>query len=156
MATGTAAFTSQAQPAASPSIFRRLSAFFYTHPRLTLILTLSLPILWLGVVYLGAIGAMLAQSFFYVDGFTGLIVREFSFRTYQDLFTAANLDIFVRTAGMAAVVTVASALIAFPLSYYMARYASSRIRGLLYLGIMLPLWSSYLVRVYSWKLILAD
>jgi putative spermidine/putrescine transport system permease protein len=153
----TAVVTPETQPIAPRSIFRRLSTFFYTHPRLTLILTLGLPILWLGVVYLGAIGAMLAQSFFYVDGFTGLIVRQFSFVTYQSMFTdASNLDIFARTAIMAAAVTLASALIAFPLAYYMARYASSRVRGLLYLGIMLPLWSSYLVRVYSWKLILAD
>src|SRR5690606_33869302 len=88
--------------------------------------------------------------------FSGRIVRQFSTRTYQDLFTQANIAIMLRTAGMAAAVTVAAALIAFPLAYYMARYASGRIRGLLYLAVMIPLWSSYLVRVYAWKLILAD
>ena len=65
-------------------------------------------------------------------------------------------DIVLRTVGMAAAVTIVCALIAFPLAYYMARYASYRIKGLLYLGVMLPLWSSYLVRVYAWKLILAQ
>ena len=85
-----------------------------------------------------------------------MIVRQFSTRTYQQLFVQANIDIMLRTVGMAAAVTVACALIAFPLAYYMARYASYRIKGLLYLGVMLPLWSSYLVRVYAWKLILAQ
>jgi putative spermidine/putrescine transport system permease protein len=62
----------------------------------------------------------------------------------------------LRTVLMAAVVTVTCAILAFPLAYYMARYATYRVKGLLYLGVMLPLWSSYLVRVYSWKLILAQ
>ncbi len=138
-----------------PSLPRRLVNFFYRHPRLTLVLMLALPLLWLGVFYLGALSAMLVQSFFYLDSFSGVVIRQFSGRTYAEMLTQANLDVVVRTAGMAAVVTIAAALIAFPLAYYMARYASSRIKGLLYLGVTLPLWSSYLVRVYSWKLILA-
>jgi putative spermidine/putrescine transport system permease protein len=112
--------------------------------------------LWLGVFYLGSLGALLAQSFFRLDGFTGRIVREFGFTTYQQLASDANRDIIVRTVVMAAVVTVACAFIAFPLAYYMARYASYRVRGLLYLLVLLPLWSSYLVRVYIWKIILAQ
>jgi len=67
----------------------------------------------------------------------------------------ANLDIVLRTAGMASAVTLSTAMLAFPLAYYMARYASKRIKGFLYLAVLLPLWSSYLVRVYAWKLILA-
>ena len=137
-------------------VWRRLSTFFYRHSRLTLVLTLSLPLLWLGVIYLGSLGALLTQSFFYLDGFTGLVRREFTLRTYQELFLQSNVDIMIRTVVMAALVTVTCALLAFPLAYYMARYASYRVKGLLYLGVMLPLWSSYLVRVYSWKLILAQ
>jgi putative spermidine/putrescine transport system permease protein len=117
---------------------------------------LALPMLWLGVFYLGSLGALLAQSFFRLDGFTGRIVREFGLQTYQQLFTAANLDIIWRTAIMAVAVTVTCALLAFPLAYYMARYANYRIRGILYLAVLLPLWSSYLVRVYTWKIILAQ
>jgi putative spermidine/putrescine transport system permease protein len=143
----------------APSNFwRQLSAFFYRHSRFSLILTLSLPLFWLGVVYLGSLAALLTQSFFHLDpsGFAVTIKREFTLQTYQELFTPANIDIAVRTAFMAAAVTVTCALLAFPLAYYMARYASYRVKGLLYLGVMLPLWSSYLVRVYSWKLILAQ
>ncbi|MBC8099608.1 MAG: ABC transporter permease, partial [Armatimonadetes bacterium] len=141
-------------PAEAPA--RRFFTFFYNHPNLSLALLLLLPLGWLIGVYLGSISTLLVQSFFYIDDFSGRIIREFSLRTYGDLFTPSNLDIVARTAGMAAAVTVAAALIAFPLAYYIARYATPRLRGLLYLAVMLPLWSSYLVRVYAWKLILAD
>lgn len=138
------------------TIWRRISAFSHRHPNLTLFALLSVPLLWLIVIYLGSIGAMLMQSFFRMDPFTGRVVREFGYSTYQALLTPANIDIILRTVLMAASVTVACAVIAFPLSYYFARYASRRTRSILYLGVMLPLWSSYLVRVYAWKLILAD
>jgi putative spermidine/putrescine transport system permease protein len=141
--------------AGPPSALQRLSTGLYLRPRLLLALLLGPPILWLGVVYLGALAALLAQSFFHVDEFSGLVVREVSLATYGQLFTAANLDVIVRTTVMAATVTVAAAVLAFPLAYYMVRRASLRLKALLYLGVMLPLWSSYLVRVYSWKLILA-
>jgi putative spermidine/putrescine transport system permease protein len=134
---------------------QRLSTWLYRHPRLALAILLAPPLAWLGVVYLGSLLALLAQSFFYLDGFTGLIVREFTLRTYGELFTGSNLDIILRTTVMATAVTLACALIGFPIAYYMARYAGPRLKPLMYLGVMLPLWSSYLVRVYSWKLILA-
>jgi putative spermidine/putrescine transport system permease protein len=134
---------------------QRLSTALYLHPRLLLFLLLAPPLAWLGIVYLGSLLSLLVQSFFAIDEFSGKIVREFSLRTWRELFTLSNLDIVVRTTAMAAVVTVAAALLAFPLAYYMVRYASLRTKALLYLGVMLPLWSSYLVRVYSWKLILA-
>jgi len=113
------------------------------------------PLLWLGVVYLGAMFALLVQSFFSIDEFTGLIQRTFTLRTYAELLRPAHLDIILRTAAMAAAVTLASAVIAFPIAYFMARYATGRAKTLFYLAVMLPLWSSYLVRVYAWKLILA-
>jgi len=139
--------------AASPT--RRLSIYLYRRPALALTLLLAPPLLWLGVVYLGSLFALLLQSFFTLDSFTGQVVRKLTLANYRDLFVAANIDIIVRTASMAAAVTVAAAVVAFPISYYMARYATPRGRALLYLGVLLPLWSSYLVRVYSWKLILA-
>jgi putative spermidine/putrescine transport system permease protein len=114
------------------------------------------PLLWLGVVYLGSLGALLAQSFFSLDEFTGQMVREVSLATYAELLGGqANLDIIGRTVLMAAAVTLGCALIGFPIAYYAARYASPRGKALFYLAVMLPLWSSYLVRVYAWKLILA-
>jgi putative spermidine/putrescine transport system permease protein len=118
-------------------------------------LLLCLPLSWLGVVYLGSIFAFLIQSFFSIDEFTGLIQRVPTLKTYAELFQPAHLDIIVRTTTMAAAVTVAAGIVAFPVAYYMARYATGRTKTLFYLAVMLPLWSSYLVRVYAWKLILA-
>jgi putative spermidine/putrescine transport system permease protein len=140
---------------ASRSSFRRASTVLYLHPRLFLSLLLTPPLLWLGVVYLGSLFALLAQSLFFVDEFSGMVVREPSLNTYRQLFTVANGDVILRTTLMAGAVTLAAVLIAFPLGYYMVRYAGARTKAVLYLGVMLPLWSSYLVRVYSWKLILA-
>lgn len=151
------ATTSLPAPASPSSGIRRLANYFFRHPNIALILMLLPILVWLGVVYLGSLSAMLAQSFFSLDGFSGRVIREFTLRTYSQMVSdATNIDIVLRTVGMAAVVTIACALIAFPLAYYMARYANYRIKGLLYLGVMLPLWSSYLVRVYSWRLILAQ
>jgi putative spermidine/putrescine transport system permease protein len=98
---------------------------------------------------------LLLQSFFRLDNFTGQVVRQFTLSSYLQLFTRANLDIFTRTVGMAVAVTLAAVMLAFPLAYTMALYASPRVKALLYLSVVLPLWSSYLVRVYAWKLILA-
>jgi len=132
-----------------------LSDLFWRRPRLLLFLMLAPPVLWLGIVYIGSLFALLAQSFFSIDEFSGLINHEFTLKTYGDLFQAANLDIILRTVTMAALVTLASAVIAFPIAYYAARYARGRWKALFYLGVMLPLWSSYLVKIYAWKLILA-
>ncbi|HEY7412896.1 MAG TPA: ABC transporter permease [Vicinamibacteria bacterium] len=133
----------------------RPARWLYAHPRAALLLLLAPPLLAFALLYLGSLAALVVQSFFSLDGFTGLVVRRFTLATYRDLFTAANLDIARRTLVMASAVTVADALLAFPLAYFMARHASGRIKALLVLAVLLPLWSSYLVRVYSWKLILA-
>ena len=149
------AVTSSLLAGQSRSLGRRAATFFYRRPRLALALLLAPPLLWMGVVYLGSLAALLIQSFFHLDDFTGQVVRQFTLATYRDLFTRVNLDIAARTAFMAAIVTLAAALLAFPLAYYMARYASPRTKALLYLAVVMPLWSSYMVRVYAWKLILA-
>ena len=149
------ASTAPASPPRAASPAARLSTFLYLRPRLLLALLLGPPLLWLGVVYLGSLFALLVQSFFHLDDFTGLIVRRFTLQTYQALLTPANFDIFLRTTSMAASVTLAAAAFAFPLAYYIARYASPHPRAALYLAVTMPLWSSYLVRVYSWRLILA-
>ena len=113
------------------------------------------PLAWLGIVYLGSLLTLLAYSFFALDDFSGVIAPELTLRTYAQLFDGANLDIIGRTVMMAAAVTLADAAIAFPIAYYAARYARGRSKALFYLAVMLPLWSSYLVKVYAWKLILA-
>ncbi len=133
----------------------RLSGLFWRRPRVLLALLLTPPLLWLGVVYLGSLIALLVQSFYSIDEFSGVVKEEFTLKTYAELFRAQNLDIILRTLAMAALVTLASAVIAFPIAFYAARYARGRWKAVFYLGIMLPLWSSYLVKVYAWKLILA-
>jgi putative spermidine/putrescine transport system permease protein len=133
----------------------RTSDYLFRRPRLFLAILLGPPLLWLGVVYVGALLALLSQSIFSLDQFSGLIVYEPTLATYAELLSRSNLDIILRTVLMAAAVTVAAAAVAFPIAYYAARYARGRWKALFYLGVMLPLWSSYLVRVYAWKLILA-
>ena len=136
-------------------VLGRLSDELWRRPQMFLFLLLLLPLLWLGVVYLGALIALLVQSFFAIDEFSGLINRQPTLKTYGELFDPTNLDIIVRTVNMAMVVTIASAIVAFPIAYYAARYARGKWKVFFYLGIMLPLWSSYLVKIYAWKLILA-
>lgn len=133
----------------------RASDILWQRPRLLLLLLLTPPLLWLGIVYLGSLSALLLQSFFSIDEFTGLIKYELTLKTYGELLRPANYDIIIRTVTMAASVTVAATIVAFPIAYYAARFARGRWKALFYIGVMLPLWSSYLVKVYAWKLILA-
>jgi putative spermidine/putrescine transport system permease protein len=133
----------------------RVSTWLHVRPRIALALLLAPPLAWMGVVYLGSLVSLVVQSFFHLDDFSGLVVRRFTLATYRDLFTRAHGDIVLRTVSMAAAVTVADAVLALPLAYYLARYAGPRMRAALTLAVLMPLWSSYLVRVYFWKLILA-
>jgi putative spermidine/putrescine transport system permease protein len=132
-----------------------LADWLYQRPKHFLFLLFLPPLLWLGIIYLGSLFFMLAHTFFSIDDFSGLIVYEPTLSTIAQLFQPANYDIILRTIVMAALVTVASAVIAYPLAYFAARYAKGKWKAVFYLLIMLPLWSSYLVKVYSWKLILA-
>ncbi|MEQ1768406.1 MAG: ABC transporter permease [Devosia sp.] len=132
-----------------------LSDLFWRRPKMLVFLLLLPALLWLGIVYVGSLLTLLIQSFFYLDDFSGVIVRVFSLRTYGELFKPQNYDIIARTLIMSAIVTIASAIIAFPIAYMAARYAQGRWKALFYLAIMLPLWASYLVKVYAWKLILS-
>ena len=132
-----------------------LTALFWRRPNLLLTLLLAPPLIWLGVVYLGSLAALLLQSFYSIDEFSGLVVREFTLKTYAELLRPSNFDVLLRTLLMSAAVTLASVILAFPIAYMAARYARGRWKAVFYLGIMLPLWSSYLVKVYAWKLILA-
>lgn len=133
----------------------RLSSTFWRRPRLLLVIMLAPPLLWLGVIYIGSLLALLLNSFFSLDDFSGLVKYQLTLDTYKQLFTPANFAIIVRTVVMSALVTIASGIIAFPIAYYAARYAKGRWKAVFYLGAMLPLWSSYLVKIYAWKLILA-
>jgi putative spermidine/putrescine transport system permease protein len=135
---------------------RAAAAFLQGRRGFYLALLLLPPLLWLGIIYLGSLFALLAQSFYAIDEFTARIVPEFTLATYRQLFShPANLDIILRTLAMALAVTAAAAVIAFPVANYMARYATPRMKALFYVGVMLPMWTSYLVKVYAWRLVLA-
>jgi len=133
----------------------RVSTALHRRPGLVLALLLAPPLAWMGVVYLGSLLALVVQSFFHLDDFSGVVVRRLTLATYRDLFTPAHGDIVRRTALMAAAVTLADAVLAFPLAYYLARYAGPRMRAALTLAVLMPLWSSYLVKVYAWRTILS-
>lgn len=137
------------------STLGRISDLMWRRPGLLVASLLLLPILWLGIIYLGSLFTLLLQSFYSIDEFSGMIRREFTLKTYGELLSPANFDIILRTFLMACAVTVSAAFIAFPIAYYAARYARGRLKALFYLAVMLPLWSSYLVKIYAWKLILA-
>jgi len=143
------------QPLLASGALGRLSDLLWRRPGLLLVLLLTPPLLWLGIVYIGALFALLAQSFFSIDEFSGLIRYELTLKTYGELLRPSNYDIILRTVIMAAAVTLTSAVLAFPIAYYAARYARGRWKALFYLAVMMPLWSSYLVKIYAWKLILA-
>ncbi|MFY8151436.1 MAG: ABC transporter permease [Hyphomicrobiales bacterium] len=142
-------------PAPRDGLLRSISDVLVARRWLFLLLLLIPPLLWLGIVYLGALFALLAQSFFSIDEFSGTIVHEPTLATYAQLLHPANLDIILRTLAIATLVTLLAAVIAFPIAYYAARYARGRTKAFFYLAIMMPLWSSYLVKVYAWKLLLA-
>jgi len=115
------------------------------------------PLVWLAVVYLGSLAILLINSLWQRDEFTGLVQRTFTIGNFAEL--ASNplyRTVLLRTVGMAAVVTLTCGLLAFPIAYYMARVASTRVRGLLAVAVVMPLWASYLVKAYSWRLILSE
>jgi putative spermidine/putrescine transport system permease protein len=115
-------------------------------------LLLTPPMLWLGVAYLGALGALLITSLWTQDDFTGNIQRVWTLENFQDLFT---LDVYrtitLRTIGIAVLVTVVDAVLAFPIALYMAKIASPRSQRLLVIAVLMPLWASYLVKAYAWR-----
>ena len=132
-----------------------ISDTLYRRRGLLVLLLLVPPMLWVGAVYVGSLMALLANSLFRLDHFTGQVVREVGFGNFVALLEGANVDVVLRTVTMALLVTVACVALALPVAWTMARYASGPQKALLYLAVMLPLWSSYLVRLYAWKLLLA-
>jgi putative spermidine/putrescine transport system permease protein len=134
---------------------RKLS--LHGRPRLQLGLLLSGPLGWLGFAYLGSLVVLFVAAFWHLDTFSGEVVRGFSFQNFQTLWDSdVYRTIAGRTVAIAAAVTVTDAVIAFPIAFYMAKVASRRTRGLLLVAVLMPLWSSYLVKVYAWRTILSE
>ena len=137
-------------------MLRAASTFLHGRNAFYVSLLLLPPLLWLGTVYLASLFVLLAQSFYAIDEFTARVVPELTLSTYRQLFTQpANVDIVVRTVLMAIAVTIACGIVAFPVANYMARYAGPKMKAFFYVAVMLPMWTSYLVKVYAWRLMLA-
>ncbi|RQW28340.1 ABC transporter permease [Rhodobacteraceae bacterium CH30] len=141
--------------AAKNGLGRRISVLLYRKPVLTLLLLLTPPLLWFGVVYLGSLLALVLQSGYTFDDFTMQVTPVWTLANYQALFDSTNLDIILRTLFMALAVSLMSALLAFPLAYYMARHARGAEKAFFYVAVMLPMWASYIVKVYAWTVLLA-
>jgi putative spermidine/putrescine transport system permease protein len=134
----------------------RLSAALWRRPWLKAAGLLALPVLAFALVYLGSLAALFLSSFWQVDSFTGKVVHVWTLDNFRSVVDdKVYRDIAFRTIWMAAAVTVSDAVLAFPLAYFMARLASPRLRATLFVLVLLPLWSSYLVRIYAWRTILA-
>jgi len=131
-----------------------LSAELWRRPWARATILLTPPLAWFVLLYLAALVVLLITAFWQINPFTTNIERVFSFNNLTTIFTSpAYRAIIVRTVGMAAAVTVTDAVVAFPFAYFMARIASPRTRTALFVAILLPLWASYLAKVYSWLLI---
>ncbi|MYQ93839.1 ABC transporter permease subunit [Streptomyces sp. SID4946] len=147
---------SQANTAARISGVRRLAGALHRRPRLRLALLLTAPLLWLIVLYLGSLAVLFASAFWTTDSFTSQVVKVWSTDNFHQLVTTPVFrEVIVRSVGVALAVTVLCALIAFPVAFYTARVAPPRRRPLLVVAILTPLWASYLVKVYAWRLILS-
>jgi putative spermidine/putrescine transport system permease protein len=140
-----------------PSTMRRIASWLHAHPRTRLGLILALPLGWLVVAYVGSLVVLFLNAFWTRDPFTSLVVRNFTLDNFTELLTTeVYRSVAVRTVVMAAVVTATCIVLAYPIAYYMAKVASPRVRGLLAVAVVMPLWASYLIKAYSWRLILSE
>ncbi len=137
------------------TISRRIQRSLHGRRRLQLSLVLGLPLLILVVLYLGSLALLLVNAFWSLDPVTSTVRHEWTLDNFVRIATNGVYHVItIRTIGLAALVTVTCAVIGFPVAYYMARIASVRTRRLLLLGVLLPLWASYLVKVFAWRAIL--
>jgi putative spermidine/putrescine transport system permease protein len=134
-----------------------VARFLWRRPRLQLSLLLAGPVGWLLVAYLGSLAVLFVASLWQLDAFSGEIVHETGFQNFQELIeTPVYRSIVLRTVLIAALVTVTDAILAFPIAFYMAKVATPRVRALLVVAVLMPLWSSYLVKVYTWRIMLSN
>jgi putative spermidine/putrescine transport system permease protein len=142
--------------AASRTTRIRVSAALFRRPWLRAGLLLSGPLAWFVLIYLAALAVLFISAFWSVESFTGNLVHNWTVANFETLFKVpAYRTIALRTIGIAAAVTVTDAILALPFAFFAVRIASKRLQGALFVAVLIPLWSSYLVRVYVWRLILA-
>jgi putative spermidine/putrescine transport system permease protein len=138
------------------TVGREASALFHGRRRLQVGTLLAGPVGWLVVGYLGSLAVLLIAAFWTVDPLSGELVHGLSFENFETLFDEpVYRDIVGRTVLIAALVTLTDAVLAFPIAFYMAKLASRRGKAILVVAVLLPLWSSYLVKVYSWRTMLS-
>jgi putative spermidine/putrescine transport system permease protein len=143
-----------ARSQAAPGLWSRVSAALWRRPWARATLLLTPPLAWFLVIYLAALVMLLVTAFWETNSFTNNLEHIWNLSNFKQLFsTPAYRSVIVRTVGMAAGVTAVDAVVAFPFAYFMARVASRRTRTILYVAILLPLWASYLAKVYAWQLI---
>jgi putative spermidine/putrescine transport system permease protein len=131
---------------------RRLAGLLHRRPYLRLAGLLSAPLLWLVVAYLGSLAALFLSAFWSTDVFTGNVVKVFNLDNFQVLWDqSVYRTITLRSVGVAAAVTVIDGIIAFPVAFYMAKLASPRSQRWLVIAVLTPLWASYLVKAYAWR-----
>lgn len=111
--------------------------------------------MWFGIIYLGSLLTLLWQGVYTFDDFTMSVTPDFTLANLSALFNPANYDIIVRTLVMAIAVSIACAILAFPMAWYMARYTRGSLKAFFYIAVMLPMWASYIVKAYAWTLLLA-
>src|SRR3954462_6269331 len=134
-----------------------VARFLWRRPRLQLSLLLAGPVGWLVVAYLGSLAILFVASLWQLDDFSGKIVHETGFQNFKELAeTPVYRTIVGRTVLIAALVTLTDAILAFPIAFYMAKVATPRMRALLVVAVLMPLWSSYLVKVYAWRIVLQE
>ena len=144
-----------APPRESPG--RRLSSYLYCRPRLRLTGLLAAPAGWLGIAYLGSLAVLLVAAFWRLDPLATKIVHDYSLDNFRTLIEEpVYRTITLRTVGTAAAVTITDVILAFPIAYYMARLATPRVRAALVVAVLTPLWASYLVKIYAWRIILQE
>jgi putative spermidine/putrescine transport system permease protein len=134
---------------------RRLSAALWRRPWLRAVTLLLPPLAWMLIFYLAALAVLFVSAFWTIDSFTGKLTHVWTWTNFDTIIHDSTYrQIAFRTIWMAVAVTLTDALIAFPFAYYMARVATPRLRTILFVLVLLPLWSSYLARIYAWRLIL--
>jgi putative spermidine/putrescine transport system permease protein len=144
-------------PAPPTTVGRRLATFLFRRPKLQVGLLLAAPVTWLVLAYLGSLIVLFVAAFWRLDPFTSEVVHDYGLQNFRTIIEGdVYRTIAFRTIGIAAAVTIADMIIAFPIAYYMAKVASPRVRGLLIVAVLMPLWSSYLVKVYAWRVILQE
>ena len=140
---------------ANGGLLHRVADLLYRKPMLYLSLLLVPPLLWFGAIYLGSLLTLLWQGFYTFDDFSMTVTPDLTLANFKALFQPANFDIILRTLSMAVAVSIASALLAFLIAYYMTRYTTGKTKAFFYIAVMLPMWASYIVKAYAWTLLLA-